>query len=138
MPDPTPEQIEEARTVWSRAIEEPDDTEFMLYARACARIAELEAENERLSTAIRQTHTNYCTEAWTDRGLHAPECLLYELESPDAYQVAYRAKLARVREVAERLRGRAKSPGQYREAHAHNLACDDAAEGIEEALDGTD
>lgn len=43
MPDPTPEQIEEARVAWSRAIEDPDDAEFMLYARARARIAELEA-----------------------------------------------------------------------------------------------
>lgn len=35
-----------------------------------------------LERAVRETHKNYCTAAWTDRGLHAPECLLYELETP--------------------------------------------------------
>lgn len=39
----------------------------------------LVAEVERLRAVLRWTHTTYCTEAWTDRGLHAPECLLYEI-----------------------------------------------------------
>jgi len=107
-----------------------------------ARIAELEAENERLSTAIRQTHTNYCTEAWTDRGLHAPECLLYELESPDAYQVAYRAKLeaklARVREVRDWCEQQGQKTGGYPEATAHYLAHGDIATQLDDALGGSD
>ena len=40
----------------------------------------LRAEVERLRNAIRHTHESYCAADWTDRGLHAPECLLYELE----------------------------------------------------------
>ena len=43
-------------------------------------IAKLRAEIERLRGILRQTHTAYCTSDWTDRGLHAPECLLYEIE----------------------------------------------------------
>jgi len=38
---------------------------------ARSRIAELEL-------LVRWTHTTYCTEAWTTRGLHAPECLCAE------------------------------------------------------------
>lgn len=37
-------------------------------------------EITRLREVIRSTHTTYCTHDWTSRGLHAPECLLYELE----------------------------------------------------------
>lgn len=33
----------------------------------------------RLREVLRRTHASYCTAAWTDRGLHASECLLYEL-----------------------------------------------------------
>jgi hypothetical protein len=36
-------------------------------------------ELTRLREVIKHTHINYCTEAYTSRGLHAPECLLYEL-----------------------------------------------------------
>jgi len=36
-------------------------------------------ELTRLREVIKDTHTKYCTEAYTGRGLHAPECLLYEL-----------------------------------------------------------
>jgi hypothetical protein len=32
-----------------------------------------------LREVIEDTHTKYCTEAYTGRGLHASECLLYEL-----------------------------------------------------------
>jgi hypothetical protein len=38
-----------------------------------------EARVKELSAVIEQTHTNHCTAAWTDRGLHSPECLLFEL-----------------------------------------------------------
>jgi len=38
---------------------------------ARSRIAELES-------LVRWTHTTYCTEAWTTRGMHAPECLCAE------------------------------------------------------------
>jgi len=36
-------------------------------------------EITRLREVIKSTHTTYCTHDWTSRGLHAPECLLYEL-----------------------------------------------------------
>lgn len=45
----------------------------------CAACGELRAEVERLRSVLRWTHETYCTEAWTSRGLHAPECLLYEI-----------------------------------------------------------
>jgi len=38
---------------------------------ARSRISELES-------LVRWTHTTYCTEAWTTRGMHAPECLCAE------------------------------------------------------------
>lgn len=41
---------------------------------------ELVTKLDDLSIAIHQQHVNYCTADWTDRGLHAPECLLYELD----------------------------------------------------------
>lgn len=37
------------------------------------------AELERLRSALRMTHVTYCTPAYTERGLHAPECLAYEV-----------------------------------------------------------
>lgn len=37
-------------------------------------------ELRRLRAVLRQTHINYCTADWTDRGLHAPECLLDEID----------------------------------------------------------
>lgn len=40
-------------------------------------------EINRLSEVIRQTHTRYCSPSWTDRGLHAPECLIHELDEID-------------------------------------------------------
>lgn len=43
-------------------------------------VNDLEAELLRLRSVLRQTHVNHCTEAWTGRGLHAPECLLYEVD----------------------------------------------------------
>jgi len=43
-------------------------------------IAELEAERDRLATAIRNQCANLCTEAWASRGKHHPDCLAYELE----------------------------------------------------------
>lgn len=51
--------------------------------RFMAGIRELLAEHdelERLRNVLRWTHSSYCTEDWTARGLHAPECLLYEIE----------------------------------------------------------
>jgi len=58
---------------------------------ACARsqseaddaIEQLDAEVERLREVLRWTHDTYCSEAYTDRGLHAPGCLLYEVEAAD-------------------------------------------------------
>lgn len=38
------------------------------------------AEVERLRNCLRWTHETYCTSAYTNRGLHAPECMLYEVE----------------------------------------------------------
>lgn len=43
----------------------------------------LRARVDDLEAAIRWTHDTYCDESWTGRGLHAPECLLYELEDDD-------------------------------------------------------
>ena len=42
-----------------------------------------QAEVERLRGVLRSTHGTYCTADWTERGLHAPECLLHELEAND-------------------------------------------------------
>ena len=42
-----------------------------------------EAEAERLRSVLRQTHANYCEAAWTDRGLHAPECLIEHLDDDE-------------------------------------------------------
>lgn len=57
------------------------------YADLNAAAARLQAEVERCRKALEeaarifeQTHTNYCKSAWTDRGLHASECLLCEAE----------------------------------------------------------
>lgn len=41
--------------------------------------AELGQEVGRLESALLHTHTTYCTADWTDRDLHAPECLLWEI-----------------------------------------------------------
>jgi hypothetical protein len=41
---------------------------------------EATAEVERLRAVIRETHDIYCSDAYTDRGMHAPECRLYEIE----------------------------------------------------------
>ena len=50
-------------------------------------LAAVEAERDalreqvaRLHDVLRQTHTTYCDEIWTSRDLHAPECLLEEIE----------------------------------------------------------
>jgi hypothetical protein len=37
------------------------------------------AEVKRLREVISDTHETYCDESWTDRGLHAPECMAYTL-----------------------------------------------------------
>jgi glutamate-1-semialdehyde aminotransferase len=39
-----------------------------------------ETEIERLRAVLRATHERHCTEVWTSRGKHAPECLLFEVE----------------------------------------------------------
>jgi hypothetical protein len=36
-------------------------------------------EIERLRAVLAATHRIYCTATYTDRGMHAPECLLYEI-----------------------------------------------------------
>lgn len=41
--------------------------------------AGLQAEVERLREVLRHTHEDYCIEAYAGRGLHAPECLLFEV-----------------------------------------------------------
>lgn len=41
-------------------------------------ITELLEEIKRLEAVLQWTHDTYCTPAWTDRDLHAPECLLEE------------------------------------------------------------
>lgn len=41
---------------------------------------EAEAEVERLREVVRRTHANYCVSDYTDRGRHASECLLFEIE----------------------------------------------------------
>lgn len=55
-------------------------------------IRELQAEVDRLRAVLRHTHTNYCTAAWTDRDLHAPECLLYEIEPPARREMSMEAE----------------------------------------------
>jgi len=45
-----------------------------------ARIAELQAENERLRAVLRQTCVNECGPEYRGRGLHAPGCLAYEVD----------------------------------------------------------
>lgn len=47
-----------------------------------SQLARAGEENARLNAVLAQTHANYCTEAWTSRGLHAPECLLQEVSAP--------------------------------------------------------
>ena len=47
------------------------------------RLAAAESEAERLRDVLRQTHANYCDSAWTDRGLHAPECLIEHLDDDE-------------------------------------------------------
>lgn len=42
--------------------------------------------------AFEQTHINYCGEAWTSRGLHASECLEYEVEDASAPLSAWEAE----------------------------------------------
>lgn len=46
-------------------------------------LLEARAEVERLRQVLRWTHETHCTSDWTDRGRHAPECLLYEIEEDD-------------------------------------------------------
>jgi hypothetical protein len=53
--------------------EDEECGEWVLYEEA-------DAEIRRLRDVIEMTHTLHCTPAWTDRGLHAPECLLYEID----------------------------------------------------------
>ena len=48
--------------------------------RLRAKVAELEAERDRLREAIQNQCANLCTEAWTSRGMHHPDCLAHELE----------------------------------------------------------
>ena len=48
--------------------------------RLRATVTALEEAREALREArdvFEQTHANHCGEAWTSRGLHAPECLQY-------------------------------------------------------------
>ena len=40
------------------------------------RFVEVESIAE-LEGVLRSTHDTYCDEAWTSRGLHAPQCLSY-------------------------------------------------------------
>lgn len=50
-------------------------------------VERLKPVREALSEAqatLNQTHTNHCSVAWTDRNLHAPECLMYEVDGLDA------------------------------------------------------
>jgi len=45
-----------------------------------AELKRVEAERDRLATAIRNQCANLCTEAWASRGKHHPDCLAYELD----------------------------------------------------------
>lgn len=74
------------RTHWEGCWRDPAH-----HACALARINDMEAERDKayanlarlrsvLETEASSTHTQHCTESWTDRGLHAPGCLMYELE----------------------------------------------------------
>ena len=74
--EPRPLTAEEDRfRVAKIAAAYPTSDYGMLYAallHAEQRIAELEG-------VLRSTHDHYCDEAWTSRGLHAPQCLNYHL-----------------------------------------------------------
>lgn len=73
----TPERLEEIRRANRDECDvrhHNDDLEDVLDSHAA-----LEAEIARLNGVLRGTHEHYCTSAWTDRGLHAPECLLFEI-----------------------------------------------------------
>lgn len=50
-----------------------------VHSRRDADLARLRAHIKRLEAVLRWTHESYCTAAWADRGLHAPECLLFEI-----------------------------------------------------------
>jgi hypothetical protein len=43
--------------------------------------AKLREAVDRMNATFRWTHETYCTEEYTGRGLHAPECLLDECEA---------------------------------------------------------
>jgi hypothetical protein len=51
-----------------------------LIVKARGECGAMRLELARLRAVIRETHTTYCTPSWTDRNLHAPECLLHEIE----------------------------------------------------------
>jgi len=53
---------------------------LLSHSEAITRIAELEAEIERLAAVLRQTCVNECGPEYRDRDLHAPGCLAYEVE----------------------------------------------------------
>ena len=49
-----------------------------------ALIDELRAAEQRIAElegVLQSTHDHYCDEAWTSRGLHAPQCLNYHMSS---------------------------------------------------------
>lgn len=60
----TPERIAELRATYFRA----------------PTVLALLDEIERLRAVIQWTHDAYCTPPYTDRGLHAPECRIAEIE----------------------------------------------------------
>ena len=94
----------------------------------------LRAEVARLEAVLRETHTNYCCTAYTDRNMHAPECLLYEIEddrvqgpeklggnSAEAQRKSYFRSYNAEDIAAARARGRA-------EAWAEMTPCPDCAQ----------
>lgn len=40
---------------------------------------QMEREIARLNAVLQQTHVNHCIDAYTKRGMHAPECLQEEM-----------------------------------------------------------
>jgi hypothetical protein len=107
---PTPELLEAGEALCRVATATGDARDFAPVAIAnwkrAARAALLASarstatgEVERLRAVLRTTHANYCTPAYTERGLHAPECLLYEVEDVPAP-----ASDAGMDEVVEKVR----------------------------------
>lgn len=61
-------------------VEQQIDEIQAAHDRLAGENAKLRAAHDRLNASLRWTHETYCDSAYTDRGLHAPECMLHDVE----------------------------------------------------------